>query len=193
MARKSRSSRTEPGEHFTKLIRTTMETPAWRALSPTAQALYPWLKLEWRGPQANNNGRIRLSVRQAEERLGVTRRPACTALHELQAKGFLYQTEAACLGTEGLARGPSFEITELLMPGQDRPRALFKEWREGADYPVPRPAQPSRKKQKPGDEKAPAPVTNSHRKRVGAVTNSHRRGDEKAPQTAHSDPLRGDE
>lgn len=193
MARKSRSARMEPGEHFTKLIRTTMETPAWRALSPTAQALYPWLKLEWRGPQANNNGRIRLSVRQAEERLGVTRRPAIAALHDLQAKGFLHQTEAACLGTEGMARGPAFEITELLMPGQDRPRALFKEWQDGADYPVPRPAQPSRRKQKPGDEKAPEPVTNSHRKRASAVTKGHRRGDECAPQMARSDLIHGDE
>ena len=58
-------------EHFTKLVRNTMETPAWRALRPTAQALYPWLKLEWRGPQNNNNGNIRLSVRQAADRLGV--------------------------------------------------------------------------------------------------------------------------
>ncbi len=57
-------------EHFTKMIRTTMETPAWRALSPTAQALYPWLKFEWRGPQANNNGKLSLPVREAAKRLG---------------------------------------------------------------------------------------------------------------------------
>ena len=43
-------------EHFTKLVRNMMETPAWRALSPMAQALYPWLRLEWRGVNFNNNG-----------------------------------------------------------------------------------------------------------------------------------------
>ena len=58
-------------EHFAQMIRTTMEAPAWRALSTTAQALYPWIKLEWRGPKANNNGKIRLSVRDAARRLGV--------------------------------------------------------------------------------------------------------------------------
>ena len=63
MARKPKT-RSET-EHFTKLIRVTMETPAWRALSSTAQALYPWLKLEWRGPQNNNNGRISLAVSTA--------------------------------------------------------------------------------------------------------------------------------
>ncbi len=39
-----------------------MQMPAWRALPATAQALYPWLKLEWHGPRANNNGKISLSV-----------------------------------------------------------------------------------------------------------------------------------
>jgi hypothetical protein len=34
------------GEHFAPMIRNTMNTEAWRALSPCAQALYPWLKLE---------------------------------------------------------------------------------------------------------------------------------------------------
>lgn len=38
------------GEHCTKMIRNVMETPAWRALSPTAQSLYLWIKLEWKGP-----------------------------------------------------------------------------------------------------------------------------------------------
>jgi len=52
--RKGRSA--SGGEHWTKLIRTTMEEPAYSALSTAAQALYPWLKLEWHGPDANNNG-----------------------------------------------------------------------------------------------------------------------------------------
>ena len=60
--------RSDRGEHFAKMFRHIMEEPAWRALPSTAQALYPWLKLEWRGPDADNNGSIRLSVRQAAER-----------------------------------------------------------------------------------------------------------------------------
>lgn len=126
------------GEHFTKLIRNTMEEPAWRALSPVAQALYPWLKLEWRGPQANNNGRIQLSVRQAAERLGVGVNTAARAFHELQAKGFLVMTQHARLGVSGQACSPSYELTELGLPHAQKPggRLLFKAWREGADFPV---------------------------------------------------------
>lgn len=134
-----RDKRTEGrAEHFTKLVRNTMETPAWRALTPVAQALYPWLKLEWRGPQSNNNGKIRLSVRQAAERLGVGINTAARAFHDLQAKGFIVVTQPARLGVEGQATSPAFEITEIALPHGDKRdgRRLFREWHEGADYPV---------------------------------------------------------
>ena len=55
-----RDKRNEAGsEHFTKMIRANMETPAWRALTPSPQEIYPWLKLERRGTQAINNGKLR--------------------------------------------------------------------------------------------------------------------------------------
>ncbi|MEK6216191.1 MAG: hypothetical protein N2B03_03115 [Boseongicola sp.] len=40
------------------------------------------------------------------------------------------------LGVEGEARGPSYEITELAMPGAERPvgRMLYKERRKGRDH-----------------------------------------------------------
>ena len=124
-------------EHFTKLVRNTMETPAWRALSPTAQALYPWLKLEWRGPQNNNNGRISLSTRQAADRLGCGVNTAARAFHELQAKGFLVTKRHARLGVAGQATCPEFELTEIALPGDgDRPRKLYADWKPGHDYPV---------------------------------------------------------
>lgn len=127
-----------PREHWTKMLRNTMEEPAWRALPPTAQALYPWLKFEWHGPQANNNGKIRLSVRQAAERIGCSVNAAARAFHELQAKGFIVVTEPACLGTDGFGKSPAFELTELKMPGTERPdgRKLFRDWRDGHDFPV---------------------------------------------------------
>lgn len=138
MSRKTlRNGRSAGAEHWTKLIRHTMEEPAWRALSSTAQALYPWLKLEWRGPDANNNGQIRLSVRQAAARMGVTVETAAKAFRDLQAKGFLVQTEAACLGLEGAAKSSAYELTELKMPAADRDgRKLYREWSHGNDFPV---------------------------------------------------------
>jgi hypothetical protein len=144
MAKKAKPKlRTETTEHFTKLIRSTMETPAWRALSSTAQALYPWLKLEWRGPQNNNNGRISLAVSTASRLLGVKPDTAARAFHDLQAKGFLVMTKPACLGIGGAASAPKFEITELALPHAEKPdgRKLYREWREDDDFPVSK-AQP---------------------------------------------------
>lgn len=128
------------GEHFTKMVRKMMETPAWRALSPTAKALYPWFKFEWKGPKANNNGRIRLSVRQAAKALGVTPDTAERAIHDLQAKGFLVMTEMPSLGIEGAAKCPAFELTEITLPGSQKPdgRKLYRDWRLGQDFPVPK-------------------------------------------------------
>jgi hypothetical protein len=132
------NGRSAPAEHFTQMLRHTMATQAWRALSTTAQALYPWLKLEWRGWRANNNGTIRLSVRQAAQCLGVTPDCAAKAFHELQAKGFLVQTEGASLGTLGAAKSPAWEITELgmLRGEQAQGRKLYNDWRPGHDFPV---------------------------------------------------------
>ena len=134
----NRTGRSERPEHFTKMIRTTMEEPAWRALSTTAQALYPWLKLEWRGPEANNNGQIRLSVRQAAARLGVGTDTAARAFYDLQAKGFLVMREPAHLGLSGAAKSPAFELTEIEMPhaSQRSGSRLYRDWTPGHDFEV---------------------------------------------------------
>ena len=128
----------QPKEHWTKMLRQTMEEPAWRALSPMAQALYPWLKFEWRGPQANNNGKIRLSVRQAADRIGCSINAAARAFHELQAKGFITVRENACLGIDGAAKSPAYELTELKMPGSEAKDGskLYRQWREGQDFSI---------------------------------------------------------
>lgn len=115
-----------------------METLAWKALSPKAQALYPWLKFEWHGPKSNNNGKIQFSCRQASEALGIGTNAAMYALRELQEKGFIVVTRLGALGVEGEARGPSYELTEIPLPGSERHdgRRLYKNWQEGHDFPV---------------------------------------------------------
>ena len=132
-----RDKRNEQGaEHWTKMVRPLMETDAWRALSSTAQALYPWLKFEWHGPKANNNGKLRLSVRQAADCLGCNMKTAMRGFHDLQAKGFLVQTEGACLGVGGAAKSPSYEVTEIALPGRTTGRRLYRDWSDGHDFPV---------------------------------------------------------
>lgn len=123
-------------EHFTKMIRSTMETPAWRALSSTAQALYPWIKMEWRGPKANNNGKISLPVRVAAERLGCNMKTAARAFHDLQAKGFLMLTKHGCMGAEGKGAPPTYEVTELAAVGNTVGSKLYLTWQAGSDFPV---------------------------------------------------------
>ncbi|MXQ06790.1 hypothetical protein GQ651_02915 [Alphaproteobacteria bacterium GH1-50] len=136
----------EGGEHWTKMIRQNMEYPAWRALSPYAQALYPWIKLEWKGPSNNNNGRIQMSVRQAAHLLGCSTKTGAKALIELQQKGWIVVTQVAVLGVKGKARAHSYELTEIALPkglgdvsaakGNPVPRNLFRDWRPGDDFPV---------------------------------------------------------
>lgn len=125
-------------QHFAKLLRTTMETPAWKALSPAAQALYPWLRLEWHGPEFNNNGKIRFSARQAAEALGVGRNCAARLFQELQAKGFIVVTEPGRMGVQGQARGPAYELTEISLPHGEKKegRKLYLNWEHGADFAV---------------------------------------------------------
>ena len=113
-AKTDKTGRSQSGDKFTKMFLTTMQSSAWRALSPYAQRLYPWLLHEWSGPKANNNGRISLSVRQAAEALGCNRETARRAFHDLQAKGFLVVTRCAALGTVGEACRHAYEITELV-------------------------------------------------------------------------------
>ena len=115
-------------EHWTKLVRPMMETDAWQALSTCAQALYPWLRLEWRGLKANNNGKIQFSVRQAACRMGVSKNTAAKAFHNLQAKGFIVVTRPARLGLGGDADAPCFELTEIQLPNSKERggRTLYK-------------------------------------------------------------------
>lgn len=164
----SRKRLSARSEHFTKLLRHTMEEPAWRALSSVAQAIYPWVKLEWHGPDCNNNGKIRLSARQAAQCVGVTPDTAAGGLRDLQRKGFLFVTEGATLGVEGAAKSPAYEITELKMPGSDRidGRKLYREWRPDAEFAasttaVNNPCGRNGRKTKPCHENRDGPVMKS--------------------------------
>lgn len=138
MAKPKHKGKRGYGDHFAKLPRALMAEPAWRALSSAAQALFPHLLLEWRGPDHNNNGKIRLSVRQAAEQMGCARNTANAAFHALEAKGFLVKRKLPCLGLEGKGKCPEYEITILAMPGSGSNQAsmLYRDWRESRDFPI---------------------------------------------------------
>ena len=122
-------------EHGTYVTRRLMENAAWRALDPKAQVLHIWLHLEWKGPKFNNNGKIRLSYRQAAAKIGIGINAVMGAFHQLQAKGFILITKRGSLGVEGEARGPTYELTDIGLPNQT-PKLLFLKWKEGHDFEV---------------------------------------------------------
>lgn len=134
MARKSKNGSSTSG-HGTYIQRRLMEEPAWRAMSPKAQMLYIWLRLEWKGQKFNNNGRIRFSCRQAARKIGIGNNTAMRAFHETQAKGFVVVTKKGALGVEGEARGPSYELTDIGLPNKVA-RHLYLKWKPGHDFEV---------------------------------------------------------
>lgn len=121
---------------WTMILLSTINTPAWRELPTKSQSLYMLVKLEWKGPKMNNNGKIALSCRQAAKKMGVSLNTAATAFRELQAKGFIVVTEPSWLGVEGEAKLQLYEITELPMPGEKNGKHLYASWSPGNDYPI---------------------------------------------------------
>ena len=121
---------------FTIIPLRTIDTPAWRELPVKSQALYAWIRLEWKGSKNNNNGKIALSCRQAAQKMGVSLNTAASAFRELQAKGFIFVTKSSWLGVEGKAKLQLYEVTELPLPGSRGGRHLYASWSHGKDYPV---------------------------------------------------------
>ena len=120
---------------FAQLPLTVIDTPAWRALSLSAQALFPWLLMEFKGKKYNNNGKISLSVRQAAERMGVAKDTAAKAFRELQAKGFIVVKKGASLGVEGHGKCPEYEITFITTLHKEASK-LYLDWSEDEDFPI---------------------------------------------------------
>ena len=124
-----------PSGKFLTLPLTVIDTPAWRALSISAQALFPWLLMEFKGDKYNNNGKISLSVRQAAERMGVARDTAAKAFRDLQAKGFIVVKKGASLGVEGHGKCPEYEITFITTLHKEAGK-LYLEWSEDREFPI---------------------------------------------------------
>ena len=124
-----------PKSKFTAVMLYVVDTDAWRALGTASHSLFLLLNLEWNGPNYNNNGKITLSVRQAAERMGVSRDTAARAFQDLQAKGFIIVTKGGSLGVEGHGRCPEYEITCIQMPHRDKSNSFLK-WTPGHDFDV---------------------------------------------------------
>lgn len=73
-------------ESHVRLYRHELESPAWRTLSPNARALLVELRSLY--PYTDGNI-VFLSIREAEERLGISQKPVQAAFAELVERGWI--------------------------------------------------------------------------------------------------------
>jgi hypothetical protein len=130
---------------FIALIKTTMATPAWRAMSPGARLL----NIELRGRLRNdhlNNGKVFLSCRFAAKALGVRPGSVVHWYAENEHYGFLRKTSEGFLGADGRGVAAYYRFTEF-PHGTHPPTRDFEKW-DGKPF-VYTPRRPGRKKQNP--------------------------------------------
>jgi hypothetical protein len=107
---------------FVPLLITTLDSPAWKALSHGAKALY--VALRRRVPRGRN--RAYLSYRQAEAELRSSQRKIGEWFRELQHYGFIVLAEHGYLGVEGRGKSPHWRLTELGTTSNASASGLFE-------------------------------------------------------------------
>jgi hypothetical protein len=85
---------------FVPLLKATLASPAWRAMSHGARSLYVSLKARYNSGQ-HNNGRVFVSQPTASQEIGSSYAEIARWFRELQYYGFLVQTKGGSLGLNG--------------------------------------------------------------------------------------------
>jgi hypothetical protein len=102
---------------FVPLIKSTMRTPAWRAMSHGAKSLYVALKCRYHTRLQNA---VYLSARVAAKELG-SHKDYITRWHrELQYYGFTVIVRPGHLGVEGKGKAAHLRLTECWYQGHRR-------------------------------------------------------------------------
>jgi hypothetical protein len=89
-----------------------LDSPAWRAMSHGAKALYLRLRRRYNAT-IDNNGKIYLPQRLAALEVNSDRNQIARWFRELQYYGFIVKTSAGHLGVHGHGRPPCWRLTEL--------------------------------------------------------------------------------
>ncbi|MGC2075095.1 MAG: hypothetical protein WA728_03485 [Xanthobacteraceae bacterium] len=97
---------------FVSMLVETIQSAAWRAMSPYARVVYIALKSHYNFKD-RNNGRIYLSDRDGAEETGFNKDTTAHALRKLEHYGFIVLTEPGCLGVNGRGKAPHWRLTEL--------------------------------------------------------------------------------
>jgi hypothetical protein len=130
---------------FIPVIKATMATRAWRAMSPGARLV----NIELRGRLRNdylNNGKVYLSCRTAAKVIGATTQSIVRWFAENEHYGFLRKTSEGFLGADGRGIAAHYRFTEF-PHGTHPPTRDFEKW-DGQPF-VYTPRRGGRQKQKP--------------------------------------------
>lgn len=111
---------------FVPLLTSTLDSPAWRAMSHGARSLYTALKRRY-NINGHNNGHLYLSQRKAAGELGSHHNQIARWFRELRHYGFIVMHSPGCLGVEGKGRAPTWRLTELGYMNE-RPTRDFERW-----------------------------------------------------------------
>ncbi|MBT3768294.1 MAG: hypothetical protein HOM58_10925 [Rhodospirillaceae bacterium] len=90
MAKTNAKGRSKGVPRHVRLEHSTMDTPAYRSLSPNARSVLMEVMKRYNG---FNNGDVGLGCREAGEAIGRSPNTAALAFKELQAKGFIKPRE----------------------------------------------------------------------------------------------------
>jgi hypothetical protein len=130
---------------FIPVIKSTMATQAWRAMSPGARLV----NIELRGRLRNdyqNNGQVYLSCRTAAKAIGATTQSIVRWFAENEHYGFLRKTSEGFLGADGRGIAAHYRFTEF-SHGTHPPTRDFEKWNGQPFVYTPRGGR--RQKQKP--------------------------------------------
>jgi hypothetical protein len=161
---------------FVPLIKSTMKTAAWRAMSHGAKSLY--VALKWRY-NTNLQNAVYLSARFAGKELG-SHKDYITRWHrELQHYGFTVMVTPGHLGVEGAGKAAHLRLTECWYKGQP-PTRDFDRW-DGTKFRYQKKQNPPPSVKLRVSHKQGAPKTESRPTNRGHPV--PQTGDSRVPQT----------
>lgn len=112
------------GANYFGVDRWVMQTAAWRELRPAERAVY--LELEYRH-NGSNNGRVRLSCREAAKLCRMNKDTAGRALARLEALGFIRTRLQGAFSLKE-RHASEYELTRYAIGSEPASKA-FSQWR----------------------------------------------------------------
>ncbi|WP_071672699.1 hypothetical protein [Nioella nitratireducens] len=127
MARKPYNRNKRGAGRHVQLPEWLQASEAWATLKPGPRALYIELKRRFNG---SNNGRIIFSHRDAAAALHVHRNTVGPWFDELQARGFVFMTQAPYLGPAGIGKASIWALGEMPTTDGKPAQKAFMRWSE---------------------------------------------------------------